>query len=231
MEQLLRYGGFPEPFTKANTAFYRRWQRDMEDYLTREDIRDLTRILAVEHVATLMHVLPSQVGSPLSLNALRKDVETSYTAVKNAIRAMELTQAVFLISPFSRKIARSVKKERKLYFYDWARCQEPGARFENYVAAEVKTMIELWHDQGLGDFSLMYVRTQDGKETDFLITRERRPWCLLEAKLQDEVIARHHLDQAQALGGIPIVQVVHQGGIFKKQAPNAFHCSASRLFS
>jgi predicted AAA+ superfamily ATPase len=229
MEQLLQYGGFPEPFIRASATFYRRWQRDMEDYLTREDIRDLTRILDVEHVATLMHILPARVGSPLSVNALREDVETSYTAIKNAIRAMELTHAVFLISPYSRKITRSVKKERKLYFYDWARCHDPASRFENYIAAELMTTIELWHDKGIGDFSLMYIRTRDGKETDFLITRNREPWCLFEAKLQDESIARHHLDQAQALGRIPIVQVVHQNGVYKKQPPNTFRCSASRL--
>jgi len=63
MEQMLQYGGFPEPFIRASASFYRRWQRDTEDYLTREDIRDLTRILAVEHVATLMHILPNRVGS------------------------------------------------------------------------------------------------------------------------------------------------------------------------
>ena len=231
MEQLLQYGGFPEPFIRASAAFYRRWQRDMEDYLTREDIRDLTRILDVEHVATLMHILAARVGSPLSLNALREDVETSYTAIKNAIRAMELTHAVFLISPYSRRITRSVKKERKLYFYDWARCRDLASRFENYIAAELMTMIELWHDKGIGDFNLMYIRTRDGKETDFLITRNREPWCLFEAKLQDESIARHHLDQAQALGRIPIVQVVHQNGVYKKQPPNTFRCSASRLLS
>ena len=229
MEQILQYGGFPEPFIKASAAFYRRWQRDFEDDLTREDIRDLTRILAVEHIATLMHILPDRVGAPLSLNALREDVETSYTAVRNAIRAMELTHAVFLLSPYSRKIARSVKKERKLYFSDWGRCREPARRFENYIAAELKTMIELWHDKGIGDFALMYIRTRDGKETDFLITREGKPWCLFEAKLQDEAIARHHFDQAQALGGVPVVQVVHQGGIYKKQKPDAYRCSASRL--
>jgi hypothetical protein len=56
------------------------------------------------------------------------------------------------------------------------------------------------------------------------------PWCLFEAKLQDEAIARHHLDQARVLGGVPVVQVVHQEGVYKKQTPDALRCSASRLF-
>lgn len=230
LEQLLKYSGFPEPFLKANEAYYRRWQREMVDTLTREDVRDLTRILAVEHIATLMQLMPERVGSPLSLNALREDVETSYTAVRNAVRAMELTYAVFLLSPFSHKIARAVKKEKKGYFYDWGRCRDLAKRFENYVAVELKIMIDLWHDKGIGDFDLMYVRTKDGKETDFLIMRDRKPWCLFEAKLQDEEIARHHADQARTLGNAPYVQLTWAGNIYKKSASGSFRISAGRFF-
>lgn len=230
VEQLLMYSGFPEPFLKADEAFYRRWQREMVDALTREDIRDLTRILAVEHVATIMQMMPERVGSPLSLNALREDIETSYTAVKNAVRAMVLVYAIFLLSPFSHKIARAVKKEKKGYFYDWGRCHDLAKRFENYVAVELKIMVDLWHDKGIGDFDLMYVRTKDGKETDFLIVRNRKPWCLFEAKLQDEEVARHHLDQARALGDLSFVQLVREKNIYKKSPPSIVRVSAGRFF-
>jgi len=231
MDQLLQYSGFPEPFLKADEAFYRRWQRDIVDQLTREDVRDLTRIMAVEHVATLMQIMPDRVGSPLSLNALTEDVETSYTAVKNAISAMQLTYAVFLISPYHQRIARAVKKERKAYFYDWGRTLDPAKKFENFVAVELSSMIGLWHDKGIGDFELMYVRTRDGKETDFLVMQNRQPWCLFEAKLQDDVISRHHFEQAKALGNIPFLQVTYQDRVFKRQDSRFFRISASRLFS
>ncbi len=231
LDQLLHYSGFPEPFLKADETFYRRWQRDMVDTLTREDVRDLTRIMAVEHVATLMQIMPDRVGSPLSLNALTEDVEASYTAVKNAVTAMQLVYAVFLILPYHQRIARAVKKEKKAYFYDWGRALEPAKRFENYVAVELAAMIDLWHDKGIGDFELMYVRTRAGKETDFLIIRDRRPWCLVEAKLQDDAIARHHFDQAGALGNIPFIQVTAQDKVFKRQDSLFYRVSANRLFS
>jgi len=231
LDQLLHYSGFPEPFLKADETFYRRWQRDMVDYLTREDVRDLTRIMAVEHIATLMQIMPDRVGSPLSLNALTEDIETSYTTVKNSISAMQLTYALFLITPYHQRIARAVKKEKKAYFYDWGRALDPAKRFENYVAVELKTMIDLWHDKGIGDFELMYVRTRDGKETDFLILRNGQPWCLFEAKLQDDVIARHHFDQANALGNIPFLQITSRNQVFKKQDSRFFRISASRFFA
>lgn len=230
MELLLTYSGFPEPFLKSEEAFYRRWQREMVDTLTKEDIRDLTRILAVEHVATLMQLIPDRIGSPLSLNALREDVEISYTAVRNAVRAMELSYAVFLLSPHSDKVARAVKKERKAYFFDWGRCRTEAARFENYVAVELKAMTELWHDQGLADFDLRYVRTRDGKETDFLITRDGTPWCLFEAKFKDGAVDRHHLDQARALGNVPYVQLAQESDVYKIPSPGVYRISASRFF-
>ena len=170
------------------------------------------------------------MGSPLSLNALTEDIEASYTAVKNAVTAMQLVYAVFLISPYHQRIARAVKKEKKAYFYDWGRALEPSKRFENYVAVELAAMIDLWHDRGIGDFELMYVRTRDGKETDFLIVSHRRPWCLFEAKLQDDAIARH-LAQADALGNTPFIQVTAQDKVFKRQDSRFYRVSANRLFS
>jgi len=72
--------------------------------------------------------------------------------------------------------------------------------------------------------------SSNGKETDFLIVRDRKPWCLFEAKLQDEAVARHHIDQARALGNVPLVQLVREGNIYKKSAPSIVRVSASRFF-
>ncbi|MBM3312225.1 MAG: DUF4143 domain-containing protein [Candidatus Aminicenantes bacterium] len=143
---------------------------------------------------------------------------------------MELSYAVFLLSPHSDKIARAVKKERKAYFFDWGRCRTEAKRFENYIAVELKAMTDLWHDQGLADFDLRYVRTRDGKETDFLITRDGAPWCLFEAKLQDGAVERHHLGQAGALGNVPYVQLARESGICKIPFPGVYRISAGRFF-
>ena len=231
LAQLLEYGGFPEPFLKADAAFYKRWQREMVDRLIRDDVRDLTRILDVEHVATLLALLPDRIGSPLSLNALQEDIGIGHTAMRSAVTALQLTYALFLLSPYSHKLARAVKKEKKAYFFDWGRCPDPAKRFENYVACELKSMTGLWHDLGIGDFEVTYVRMRDGKETDFLIVRDRKPWILFEDKLEDGPIDKHHFDHAKMLGGIPLVQIVRNGRVFRKQDPGAYRISASRLFA
>lgn len=231
LQQLLNYSGFPEPFIRASDRYFRRWQRDMVDQIIRDDVRDLTRIIETENIASLIIRLPERIGSPLSLNALREDLNVSYTAVKNAISALQLTFVVFLVSPYSRNISRALKKEKKCYFFDWTRCPTPASRFENYVAVELKTLIELWNDGGLGVFDLFYVRTKDGKETDFLVVREGKPWCLLEAKLSDGPVENHHHRHAKALGGIPVIQLTQEPKVVKKSKGNIYRISASRFFS
>lgn len=231
LEQLLNFSGFPEPCLNAQSPFHRRWQRDMADRLVREDIRDLTRIIDVENVATVMSLLPERIGSLLSLNAIREDVGISYTAVKNCISALQLSYAIFMVPPYSLKIARAIKKEKKCYFFDWTRCRDESGRFENYIAVELKSMIEQWNDQGVGDYELCFVRTKDGKETDFLIVKDQKPWCLFEAKLKDQAIDSHHARQAKALGDIPLVQICYDNNILKKAGTKSFRISACRFFN
>jgi len=231
LEQLLNYSGFPEPFFRASDRFYRRWQRDTVDQILREDVRDLTRIIETENIASLILRLPDRIGSPLSVNALREDMQVSYTAVKNALSALQLTCIIFFVPPYSRSISRALKKEKKSYFYDWTRCADPATRFENYVAVELKTFIELWNDSGLGELDLFYVRTKDGRETDFLITQNGQPWCLLEAKLSDGAVENHHRKHAEALGRLPVVQLTQETKVLKKSKGSVYRISASRFFS
>jgi predicted AAA+ superfamily ATPase len=231
LDQLLNYSGFPEPFAKANDRFFRRWQRETFDQILRDDIRDLTRIIEVENIASLILRLPDRIGSPLSLNALREDAQVSYTAAKNAISALRLTHVIFLVPPYSRNISRALKKEKKCYFSDWTRCPDPAIRFENYTAVELKTLIELWNDSGRGVFDLYYVRTKEGRETDFLINRNGKPWCLLEAKLSDGPVGNHHRKHAEVLGGIPVVQLTLESKVVKKSEGPVYRISASRFFS
>jgi predicted AAA+ superfamily ATPase len=230
LDQLLNFSGFPEPFTKADTRFHLRWQRDLLDRLIKEDIRDLTKIIETENIATIIRLLPERVGAPLSLNSLKEDVEISYNAVKSAISTLQLTYIIFLVPPYSERIARSLKKEKKCYFFDWTRCTDFAKRFENYVALELKIMVEIWNDSGIGNFNLFYVRTKDGKETDFLITKNELPWCFFEVKLKDRSIDAHHYKHSQFMGDIPVVQITHENNILKKSGDLFYRISASRFF-
>ncbi|MBI4208972.1 MAG: ATP-binding protein [Deltaproteobacteria bacterium] len=231
LKQLLECGGFPEPFLAGTKTFIRKWQHDYLDRFIKEDLRDLTRILEVENVFQLVEILPSKVGNPLSLNALREDMEVSHTAIRNWLRALTLTHLIFFLRPYSKRIARTVKKESKCYFMDWSRIREPGARFENFVAAELQAFCSSLSDSGYGDYHLHFFRTKEGNESDFLIVREGRPWLLLEAKLQETQIASHHRLHASLLGDIPFVQLVQASDALRVEEKKHFVISADRFLA
>ncbi len=80
-DHLLRYGGFPEPFLRADARFHRRWMREQSDRVLREDLRDLEHVREVSHLELLLRHLPACVGSPLSINSLSKLLHVSHESV------------------------------------------------------------------------------------------------------------------------------------------------------
>jgi predicted AAA+ superfamily ATPase len=83
----------------------------------------------------LMLRLPELVGSPLSINALREDLQLAHKTVTNWLEILERLYAIYRLSPFGAPRIRAVKKEQKHYHWDWSLVQEPLLRFENLVAA------------------------------------------------------------------------------------------------
>ncbi|MFC1522378.1 ATP-binding protein, partial [Elusimicrobiota bacterium] len=229
MKSLLEFSGFPEPLTRQSKAFHKRWHDAYIDQLIKDDLRDLTHIRELENIATLIDILPSHIGNPLSVNALTQNLQTSYNAAKNYLKALDLAYVIFQITPYNKKIARSVKKEKKIYFYDWTRVPNPSFRFENFVAAELHALITLFNDSGFGPFDLNYIRTKDGRESDFLIVNQGKPWLIIEAKLAQTSIDSHHYKHARELGEIPIVQLIAQSNAAKRVSKNSYIISAARF--
>ena len=76
-----------------------------------------------------------------------------------------------------------------------------------------------------------YIRNKQKQETDFLITKNDTPWLLLEAKLKDGIIDKHHLDTRLVLKNIPLIQVCRESGIASMQKRDVYRISANRLFN
>jgi len=229
LELMLMFSGFPEPLLKGDEIFSSRWHEEYIDTLVKEDLRDLTKIHDLENVVTLMNLLPRRVGSPLSVNSLTEDIEVSYNAVRNYIDSLVLTYVIFRVQPYTKKISRALKKESKVYFYDWSQVAEPSKRFENYVACELKNRIELWSGATKYKFDLFFVRTRDKKETDFLVTRGGEPYFLVEVKMSDENVESHNRLHATKLGNIPLVQILQKPDVVKAGKNNIYVISASRF--
>jgi hypothetical protein len=118
IEALDTYGGFPEPFMKQNKRHLRRWHNEKIERMFREDIQDVQAIRDIGNMKLLSDILQSKVGSLLSINAMREDIEVSFRAVSHWMDVLESFYYCFRIYPYSAKKIRSLKKEPKLYLWD-----------------------------------------------------------------------------------------------------------------
>jgi predicted AAA+ superfamily ATPase len=206
---LSQRSGFPEPYLAGKATTYRRWSRTYAQQLVREDIRDLTGIKSVQDMESLYLLLPSRVGSPVSIPSLARDLKVSYNSVKNWLSVFERFFLSFSVSPWTRKISRAIQKERKVYLWDSPRIEDSAARFENMVALELWRALSAWNDMGYGDFSLHFIKNREKQEVDFLVVEGRKPVLLIEAKLSDPEPSPALKKFQQALG-IPAVQLVNE---------------------
>jgi len=132
--------------------------------------------------------LPDLVGSPLSINALREDLQISHKALSSWTQALERLYAVFRLAPFGAPRIRAVKKEQKHYHFDWSIVPEDAARFENLVASHLLKWVHFEQDTKGRDLELRYFRDVDGREVDFVVTERTKPVLLVECKWADSTI-------------------------------------------
>jgi len=126
--------------------------------VTKEDVRDLFRIADLKGLEQLIEILPSKVGSPLSINSIREDLGYHHGTITTWIEILSRLYLIFTIRPWHRNIVRSIKKEKKLFFFDWSFLEDSGSRFENLLAVALLRMAARFTEMGLGAFELMYAR-------------------------------------------------------------------------
>ena len=188
MTALMEYGGFPEPFLAQSARRLRRWQKERLDSFFREDVRDLESIRDLTSMQLLADLIPERVGAPLSLNALREDLEVSNRAVTLWVDILERLYHLFRVRPFISPRVRSLQKMPKAYLWEMSLVSDPSKRFENLVALHLLKLCHFLHDrEGIGA-ELHYLRDRAGREVDFLVTLDRKPWFAVEAKLTGTAI-------------------------------------------
>ncbi|MCD6486825.1 MAG: ATP-binding protein [Syntrophobacterales bacterium] len=179
---LFHFGSFPEPFLKQNKRGLRRWQRERLDRFFREDVRDLENVRDLSSMELLASMLEDRIGSLLSFQSLREDLEVSHRAVSHWMTILERLYHCFNVTPFTHKAIRSLKKAAKVYLWDWSVVPDKGARFENLVACHLLKLKHALEDQEGYRIGLHYLRDTGKREVDFLVTAEGKPWFAVECK-------------------------------------------------
>ena len=189
LNMLDNFGGFPEPITKQYNKHLRRWHNEKVERMFREDILDIQAIRDIGNIKLLGDILPSKVGALLSLNAIREDLEVSHRAVTSWMNILEAFYYHFRIYPYAAKKIRSLRKEPKLYLWDWSEVEDGAARFENLIASHLLKFVHFITDNEGHRAELYYLRDVDKREVDFLVTINSRPWFAVEVKLNDTILS------------------------------------------
>ncbi len=210
IQDLLKFGGFPEPLFSRDERELKLWQRERLKRVVREDIRDISFIQNISAIETLAELLPERVGSPLSVQSLSEDVEVDHKTIKRWLLALESLYFCYRIAPFGSKKIRAVKKEQKLYLWDWSTIEGSGARWENLVASQLLKYCHFLEDTEGETMELRFIRDIDKREIDFVVLKNKKPIFAVECKSGEKSIGKNLYYFADRTA-IPIFYQVHQG--------------------
>ncbi len=168
----------------------RRWSREHRNLIIREEVTSLERVHDLGNLELLVLRLPVLVGSPLSINALREDLQVSHKTVSTWLAILERLYAVFRVAPLGGPGIRAVRKAAKHYHMDWTLPPEPAQRFENLVASHLLKWVHFQQDVEGRDLELRYFRDVDGREVDFVIIERRKILTVVECKWGDADVDR-----------------------------------------
>jgi predicted AAA+ superfamily ATPase len=207
------FGGFPEPCTKQNQRQLRRWHNEKIERMFREDIQSIEAIRDIGNMKLLSDILPAKVGASLSLNSIREYLEVSHRAVAHWMDILEAFYYHFRIYPHSSNKIRSLKKEPKLYLWDWSEVDDEAGRFENLIASHLLKFVHFITDYEGYQAELSYLRDVDKREVDFLVTINGKPWFAVEVKLNDTDLSPNLLYFRERLSIPCIYQVVKKDNV------------------
>jgi predicted AAA+ superfamily ATPase len=208
LDKLLLFGGFPEPFLNGTARFYNRWKKSHLDIILKQDLIDLENVQQIIQIETLIQLLKSRVGSPISYSSLARELQCSDKTVKRWLTILENMYVIFKVPPFHKNIARAIQKAPKFYFYDTGQVLgDPGIKLENTVACAIQKEIHFREDCFGEEKNLYYLKNKDGKEIDFCTTSNGIPALMVEVKWKDETLTPNFEIFKQFFPKLKMVQI------------------------
>ena len=189
--QLLELGGFPEPWFSGSAIEAKRWSTNYRSLLVNQESISIETISDLSKLELLSLRLPELIGSPLSINGLREDLQLAHKTVSRWLDILENIYMIFRLAPFGSPLIRAVKKEQKHYHFDWTLVPDIGARFENLVASHLFKWVHFRRDAFGEEIELRYFRDTDKREVDFCVTLNREPTMFVECKWSENSTSPH----------------------------------------
>lgn len=182
LTQLFELGGFPEPFLSGDKNEARRWSNQYRIRLIREELVSLEKVSEISLLEELSFRLPDCVGSVLSINSLREDLQVSHQTLTRWLGLLDRLYSIFRVLPFGAPRIKAVKKESKHYHWDWNVVSADGSRFENLIACHLLKWCNWVEDVQGYHMELRFFRDREQREVDFVILQDKRPIEFVECK-------------------------------------------------
>ncbi len=233
-KDLMALGGYPEPLLSGKEQKAQRWSRLRLDRLAYEETRDIKALSNLNAFRVLLDLIPEKVGSLFSFNSLKEDIGVAYATVREWVLLSEILYYGFFVRPYSKGLKRSIKAEPKFYLYDILQIpkSENPKRLENLTALHLLKVCHFWTDIGEGFFDLFFVRDKQKREVDFLITRNKTPWMLVECKSRSKGLSSELLYYSKQLKTSLNFQLVDEEKYDKKhRLQNARVMGYEKFFS
>jgi len=207
-ERLLIFGGFPEPFVRADRMFVRRWRQLRFEQLVREDVRKDTAIRELDQIEALAKILSERSGEQLVYASLGREVQANEITTRNWVATLSSFYFGFRVKPWSMHIENAIRKTPKWYLRDWSGIADIGKRNETFVACHLLKAVEYWTDLGFGKCELYYIRDKQKREADFVVAKDDKPWFVVEVKTSDTKRSSALAAYQRTLGAPHAFQVV-----------------------
>lgn len=119
------------------------------------------------------------------MKSLREGLEIAHDTAERWLGILENLYVCFRIPPFGAPRIRAVKKQRKLYLWDWSAVADPGPRFENLVASHLLKLCHFREDTLGHRMELRFLRDTDAREVDFVVLEDKKPIFAAEVKTSE----------------------------------------------
>jgi uncharacterized protein len=180
---LITRSGFPEPFLADSDLAAERWRQQYINSMLSSDIFDIDEIDDIKAFRLVFELLRSKVGSQVSYKSIAEDVQISPHTVKKYINILQALYIIFIVTPYSNNIARSILKEPKIYFFDNGLVNsDAGGKLENFVAVSLLKSLYAQNDYHATNYTLHYLRTKEKIEVDFAIVNNDKIERIIEVK-------------------------------------------------
>jgi predicted AAA+ superfamily ATPase len=205
-------GGYPAALARPAERRRATWYRDYLDALVQRDVRDLTRISALDALPRLLALGAAQTARLLNVSDLAAPFHLSRPTIQNYVTLLERIFLLESLPPWhSNRLSRLVKTP-KLHLGDTGLAAALlgvnaaalaadrsllGQLLETFVFQELRRQAS-WHSESLTFF---HFRDKDGVEVDIVIEHGARMLAGVEVKAAATVTAAdfrglHKLKQA-----------------------------------